>query len=82
VQATAAGLAIAAGGAIRDIVGQLAVSGRLGEALASPSVGYSVVYHIEILLLFGALAAIGPLVRPSGQEKTEPRAFGLAEFPT
>ncbi len=39
VQATAAGTAIACGGLIRDGVGALAASGRLGEALASrPSV--------------------------------------------
>lgn len=82
VQATAAGVAIAAGGAIRDIVGGLAVSGRLGEALTSPSVGYSVVYHIEIALLFGALAVIGPLVRPSSSVHPADRRFGLAEFPT
>ena len=83
VQATSAGLAIAAGGALRDWVGHLAMSGQLGEALMRPATGYSVVYHIEILLLFGALAAIGPLVRSSGRTQTpENRPFGLAEFPT
>ena len=82
VQATAAGLAIAAGGALRDVVGHLAMSGALGEALARPATGYSVVYHSEILLLFGALAAIGPLARPSRGASGRDRAFGLAEFPT
>ena len=38
-------------------------SGALGAALAGPGVGYSVVYHIEIALLFATLVAIGPLVR-------------------
>lgn len=82
VQATAAGLAIALGGIVRDGVSALAVSGQLGEALASPATGYTTVYHIEIVLLFATLIAIGPLVglerinrsRLSGK-------FGLAEFP-
>ena len=63
VQATAAGLAIAAGGGLRDLVGSLAVSGVLGPALAETSSGYGVVYHVEIGLLFAGLAVIGPLVR-------------------
>jgi len=63
VQASAAGSAVALGGLIRDGVSVLAVNGRLGEALADPATGYSVVYHIEIALLFATLIAIGPLVR-------------------
>jgi BCD family chlorophyll transporter-like MFS transporter len=82
VQATAAGCAIAAGGAIRDVVSSLAESGALGVALNEPSTGYGVVYHLEILLLFATLVAVGPLVRPAG-EITRPSSskFGLAEFP-
>jgi BCD family chlorophyll transporter-like MFS transporter len=82
VQATAAGLGLALGGLIRDTVGQWALSGRLGEALNTASTGYSVVYHLEILLLFSALVAVGPLVR---RTRVAPRAsqsaFGLAEMP-
>jgi BCD family chlorophyll transporter-like MFS transporter len=81
VQATAAGAAIAGGGAIRDLMSALAIEGRLGTALAGPATGYSIVYHIEIALLFATLAIIGPLVRshyPATQQ--EPR-FGIAEFP-
>lgn len=82
VQATAAGLAMAAGGALRDIVGSLAERGALGPALASPATGYSVVYHIEILLLFATLVAIGPLVRPAMQpRRVAGPDFGLAQFP-
>ncbi|EAQ96261.1 BCD family MFS transporter [Congregibacter litoralis] len=80
VQATAAGLAIALGGALRDYVTHLAVSGNLGSALMDPATGYSAVYHLEILLLFAALIALGPLVRGSrqiGQKST----FALHEFP-
>ena len=72
VQASAAGIAVAAGGLIRDGVSSLASSGMLGEAMDNPATGYSVVYHIEIALLFATLIAIGPLVR-----RTESSSFGL-----
>lgn len=82
VHATSAGLAIALGGAIRDAIGSLASAGALGSALAAPSTGYVVVYHIEIALLFATLAAIGPLVQPSPSARTDAQQkFGLAEFP-
>jgi BCD family chlorophyll transporter-like MFS transporter len=83
VQATAAGCAIAFGGALRDAVSSLAANGMLGRALTDPSTGYSVVYHIEIALLFATLVAIGPLVRTSRDRSSSPSTkFGLAEFPT
>ncbi len=84
-QATAAGLSIALGGGIRDGVGALAMSGRLGEALALPATGYSVVYHIEIALLFVTLVVLGPLVKVAfhahPNQETGGR-IGLADFPT
>ncbi|NBC23763.1 MAG: MFS transporter [Gammaproteobacteria bacterium] len=82
VQASAAGVAIAAGGAIRDIVSGLASAGVFGPAMNDASAGYSFVYHLEILLLFATLVAIGPLVRhaPVGTARS-PSRFGLAEFP-
>ena len=53
VQATAAGVGMAAGGLVRD-----------GVALIStPIMGYSAVYAIEILLLGMTLWAMGPLLR-------------------
>jgi BCD family chlorophyll transporter-like MFS transporter len=83
VQATAAGLAIAFGGAIRDSVSSLATQGALGPALNSPATGYSVVYHIEIALLFATLIAIGPLIRLSNISRYRSQSkFGLAELPT
>ena len=82
VQATAAGVGIALGGGIRDAVSSLASSGALGRALTDPSTGYSVVYHIEIALLFATLVAIGPLVRTAHARQSQPSSkFGLAEFP-
>jgi BCD family chlorophyll transporter-like MFS transporter len=85
-QATAAGLAIALGGGLRDWIGGLATSGALGAALDSPATGYSFVYHLEIGLLFLTLAALGPLVRhaPAGAHppNQETARLGLADFPT
>ncbi len=82
VQATAAGLAIALGAGIRDVVSALAANGNLGPALAGPATGYNAVYQLEILLLFATLVAIGPLVKPATKmrAKLSPQ-FGLAEFP-
>ena len=85
VQASAAGVAIAMGGALRDLVSSLASQGLLGPALGSPSVGYSFVYHLEIGLLFATLIALGPLVK-TNRRQTLPAPpstgrFGLAEFP-
>jgi MFS transporter, BCD family, chlorophyll transporter len=63
VQATSAGVAIAMGGAVRDVITGLALHGSLGPALVGAATGYSAVYQIEIVLLFATLVAIGPLVR-------------------
>ncbi|MEL7115774.1 MAG: MFS transporter [Pseudomonadota bacterium] len=82
-QATAAGLSIAIGGTVRDVINSQATAGNLGEALMSPATGYSVVYHIEIGLLFITLAALGPLVTRFGRAKrNEMKEIGLADFPT
>lgn len=80
VQATSAGLAIALGGAVRDLVTTLATHGSLGPVMTGASVGYGAVYQIEILLLFATLVAIGPLVR-SGAASRHTTGYGLAEFP-
>ena len=81
VQATAAGLAIATGGALRDLVSAAAIEGRLGSALTHAATGYSFVYHVEMLLLFATLAALGPLVKSRDpQQRQIPTAtLGLAE---
>lgn len=85
VQALAMGLSVAAGGVLRDVVSHLAAQGLLGAALTGPSVGYSVVYHIELLLLFMTLVAIGPLVGRTTEAKsasTSTPTFGLAQLPS
>jgi BCD family chlorophyll transporter-like MFS transporter len=71
VQASAAGLAIATGGLLRDTIGHLAVSGTFGETLATEVTGYGVVYLVEIALLFLTLAVLGPLVRPVADAAAE-----------
>ena len=84
-QATAAGLSIAVGGALRDTVGGYAMAGHLGETLATPSFGYSFVYHTEILVLFASLILIGPLVRTkpyTPQSEHDAARPGIVEFPT
>ncbi|MFA5955575.1 BCD family MFS transporter [Hyphomicrobium sp.] len=82
VQASAAGLGVALGGALRDAAGNLAAHGVLGPALTGPGVGYGIVYYIEIMLLFVTLAVVGPLVRPAlGSRSRDKSSFGLAEFP-
>ena len=83
VQATATGAAMAMGGALRDVISELALSGQLGDALNSPVTGYSFVYHLEIYLLFVVLIALGPLLKRSRTENTQPvLKFGLAELPS
>jgi BCD family chlorophyll transporter-like MFS transporter len=85
VQATCAGLAMAAGGMLRDLVGGLAQAGWLGEALIGPGTGYGFVYHLEFALLLATLAVLGPLARPARRGATRPAAdsgrFGLADLP-
>ncbi len=82
VQATAGGSAIALGGLIRDGVSAAAQAQALGPGLVGSYIGYSFVYHLEILLLFATLAVVGPLVRPSGERaRQRESSFGLAEFP-
>ncbi|NEU11055.1 BCD family MFS transporter [Methylobacterium sp. BTF04] len=71
VQASAAGLAIAASGILRDVGSYLATSGALGEGMNVPSTGYLIVYHLEIALLFATLIAIGPLVRDTAMRRTD-----------
>jgi BCD family chlorophyll transporter-like MFS transporter len=85
-QATAQGLSTAIGGGLRDTVDALAMSGALGEALRDPSTGYSVVYHVEIGLLFLTLAVLGSLVSHRDGRNIRPNPkearIGLADFPT
>jgi BCD family chlorophyll transporter-like MFS transporter len=82
VQASAIGIGLAAGGLIRDGVNTLVANAEPGAALTAPAAGYSVVYHLEIGLLFAAIAALGPLAaRRSSRQQNRSVRFGLAELP-
>ncbi len=84
-QATAVGLATLIGGTTRDVVNHAAAAGHLGPAMEAPAVGYSVVYHAEIGLIFVTLIALAPLVRHrriAHDHSRETAGLGLADFPT
>jgi len=84
VQATAIGLGLAFGGFARDAINSAADHGFFGSALSSPSAGYSVVYHLEIGLLFTALVFLGPLVgtvREARNAIKDSQPIGLADLP-
>jgi MFS transporter, BCD family, chlorophyll transporter len=83
VQATAAGLAVAFSGILRDAIGSLALRGDLGTTLQQDMTGYSFVYYTEIALLFVTLIALGPLVRVRGHSTmaVPNTKFGLAQHP-
>jgi MFS transporter, BCD family, chlorophyll transporter len=83
-QATAGGVAVFLGGAIRDGVQHLASAGLFGP-IGQPSLGYTFVYHTEIGLLFVTLVALGPLVKLVTHTSTTPESgsgLRLTEFPT
>jgi MFS transporter, BCD family, chlorophyll transporter len=83
-QATAGGLAILSGGILRDLINRIVDSGVLGP-MHDISLGYTVVYHVEIALLFITLAALGPLVRigtPLAKPDQGQPGLRLTEFPT
>ncbi len=83
-QATAAGLSIALGGGLRDVMGDYAMAGHLGQIFATKTFGYSFVYQLEILVLFGTLIALAPLVRVTlfnAQNKANEARLGLVDFP-
>jgi BCD family chlorophyll transporter-like MFS transporter len=77
VQASAAGIAVATGGLLRDGVSALAAAGWFGPTLAVPATGYLAVYTVEIFLLFVTLVAVGPLVR-STRDTRLPASGGFA----
>ena len=65
VQATAAGVAVALSGAIRDVVTYLAARTGGVFGLSEVELGYFAVYGLEILLLIVTIVATLPLIRGS-----------------
>jgi BCD family chlorophyll transporter-like MFS transporter len=83
VQSAAAGIAMFFGGALRDVVSGITTQGLWGPGMTDPSIGYSMVYHVEMLFLFITLIAIGPLVKRSTVfSPVVPPTLGLAELRT
>ena len=80
VQATAVGLGMALGGGLKDLGDQLSQVDAFGLSLLEPVAGYSLVYHVEILLLFVTLVILAPLVRFGRVVEVE-SSFGVSEFP-
>ena len=84
-QATAVGLGVALGAFIKDTIGNLALAGYLGGGLNNIATGYTFVYHVEILLIFVTLVALGPLAqnleRIDRSKKRQKGSFGLTELP-
>ena len=84
-QAIGAGLGIAVGGILRDVVNKIALSGYLGSTFENNSIGYIFVYHLEILLIFITLIALGMLSQEINKRKIKDHAqksFGLTEIPS
>ncbi len=84
VFATCEGLSMACAGLIRDHFAAQVRAGEMAWALNDPSVPYSMVYHLETLLLFATLVALGPLVRlvrAGAIQRPANKEFGLADLP-
>jgi MFS transporter, BCD family, chlorophyll transporter len=82
VQATAAGLSIALGGLLKDGTTFLRHIDALGPVFQSPVTPYNIVYQFEVLLLFGTLIILGPLVQRHNFSSHKPSTIGLADLPS
>ncbi len=84
-QALGAGLGIAVGGILRDVVNKIALSGYLGSTFENNSIGYIFVYHLEILFIFITLIVLGMLSQEINKGKIkdhDQKSFGLTEIPS
>jgi BCD family chlorophyll transporter-like MFS transporter len=64
VQASAAGLAVALGGVIRDLAAAAAAAHPVLPAIGASATGYTTVYAIEVVLLLVTIVAMSRLTRP------------------
>lgn len=65
VQASAAGIAVAISGVLRDVISGLAGAHEVLPGLSGPASGYTAVYGLEVLLLVMTMLAMAPLIRRS-----------------
>ncbi len=77
VQATAAGVAVALGGGLRDGMAALAHQGSLGPALDTAGTGYAAVYLLEIVLLLGTVFVMRALVGGPSPQSAAGSALNL-----
>ncbi len=70
VQASAAGIAVAFGGIVRDVVNGMSAANMFGRSLSGPATGYSLVYSVEIVMLIVTLLSMIPLIRRLPQRVT------------
>ncbi len=80
VQATAAGLAMAVAGGIRDGVSSMMGGGASSIAAVTPGAGYLAAYLVAVTGLLVLLVVLGPLAARSRAEVRQV-PFGIAEFP-
>ena len=80
VQATSAGVAMAAAGFIRDWVGGATDSAPAQIPDPFPGLGYVATYAIAVVGLFVLLVVLGPLAAKR-RDDVRPMPFGIAEFP-
>ena len=82
VQATATGIGVGLGGALRDTIGYWIERGWLGPAFDSGSNSYTLVYQFEVFLLFVTLVVVGPLAKFTRETGADDEGrIGLTEFP-
>ena len=62
VSTSAAGVGVALGGSLHDIIAGFALRNAFGPALNGPAVGYVVVYVIEFVLLLVTLVTLRPML--------------------
>ncbi|MBB4212194.1 BCD family chlorophyll transporter-like MFS transporter [Rhodothalassium salexigens DSM 2132] len=81
VQATAAGVAMALSGALRDIVNASVHAAGTLQGMAADAAGYVTVYAIEIVLLLVTVAATVPLIRRTAGRRlaTAPEPLSAGE---
>ena len=80
VQATAAGVAVAMGGVLADVIGSLAQRGLLGPQLATQNTGFVFVYGLEMLMLLATLMLMRTLVGNAGQRYTAADGSSLCKI--
>ncbi|MES3033633.1 MAG: BCD family MFS transporter [Gemmatimonadota bacterium] len=80
VQATAAGLAMAVAGGIRDGVTSVMATEQGALGAVTPGAGYLAAYFVAVAGLLVLLVVLGPLAARSRAD-ARPVPFGIAEFP-